>query len=215
MNLKIGKADIIKGFATKGVFPYQLAFTLLIPLRNIFLSPQQLLKRLELKDDLQVMELGSGPGYFGIKIAKRLTNGRLVLADIQQEMLNYAKKRIDKKGLRNVDYYLCNGKTFQFEDNTFDRIFMVTVIGEVENKEEYMQGLHRILKKRGILSVSELAGDPDKMTIKEIRELVENSGFEFYKIYGNEKNYTINFKKSNGTQQTPMRHAAVGWKCED
>lgn len=195
MRLKEKISDITKRFTTKGVFPYELAFTLLIPVRNIFLSPKQLVKRLELRADLQVMEVGPGPGYFSLEIAKRLTRGKLILADIQQEMLNYAQKRLNRKGLTNVDYYLCNGKTFQFEDDTFDRIYLVTVIGEVENKEEYVQEFYRILKKGGILSISELAGDPDKMSITEIKNLAEKNHFSFYKMFGKESNYTMNFKK--------------------
>jgi ubiquinone/menaquinone biosynthesis C-methylase UbiE len=195
MNAEKVTPGIVKRFAAKGVFPYQMAFTLLIPLRNIFLSPKQLIKRLELTNDLQVMEVGPGPGYFSLQIAKSLINGRLVLADIQKEMLDYAKKRLDKRGLTNVDFYLCDGKTFQFEENTFDRIFMVTVIGEVEHKEEYMQELYRILKKGGILSISELAGDPDKMSTSEIKNLAEVHKFSYHNIFGNERNYTINFKK--------------------
>lgn len=195
MRFKEKISDITKRFTTKGVFPYELAFTLLIPVRNIFLSPKQLVKRLELRDDLQVMEVGPGPGYFSLEIAKRLTRGKLILADIQQEMLDYAQKRLNRKGLTNVDYYLCNGKTFQFEDNTFDRIYLVTVIGEVENKEEYVQEFYRILKKGGILSISELAGDPDKMSTTEIKNLAEKNHFSFYKMFGKESNYTMNFKK--------------------
>ncbi len=117
------------------------------------------------------------------------------MADIQQEMLDYAKKRLDKRKLTNVDYYLCDGNTFDFEDNCFDRIYMITVIGEVEKKEEYFREFHRILKKGGILSISEQAGDPDKLTIKATRELAEKQSFSFYKLYGKEKNYTLNFKK--------------------
>lgn len=195
MKSKDKNSQIIKKFASKGVFPYQLAFTLLIPLRNIFLSPKQLIKRLELKDDLKVMEVGPGPGYFSLEVAKKLTHGRMVLADIQQEMLDYAKKRIDKKALTNVEYYRCDGKTFQFPDNTFDRIYLVTVIGEVENKDDYIREFFRLLKKDGILSISELAGDPDKMSIDELKSLTGKHGFSFYNIFGNKKNYTVNFRK--------------------
>lgn len=195
MNHYKQKSDITKRFTSKGVFPYQYAFTLLIPLRNIFLSPRQLIKRLNLKDNMNVLELGPGPGYFSIKIAKAIPKGRLVLADIQQKMLDFAQKRLDKRGIRNVDYYLCDGDSFRFEDNSFDRIFMVTVIGEVKNKNQYFREFHRILKKGGILSISELAGDPDKMTIEEIKEFAHNHDFTFQELFGNEKNYTINFKK--------------------
>jgi len=195
VNNKNYSSDIFKRFVAKGIFPYQFAFTLLIPLRNIFLSPNKLIKRLELKVNMSVLEVGAGPGYFALKIADFLANGKLILTDIQQKMLDYAKKRLDKKNLKNVEYYLCDGEKFDFPDNFFDRIYMVTVIGEIENKELYLNEFYRMLKPGGILSVSELAGDPDKMTAKEVEELVVISGFKFYKIYGNKKNYTVNFIK--------------------
>jgi ubiquinone/menaquinone biosynthesis C-methylase UbiE len=187
--------DIAKRFISKGVYPYQLAFILLIPLRNIFVSPKKLIKRLELRDNLNVLEVGPGPGYFSVKIARMLSVGHLVLADLQQEMLNIAKKRLQKRGLNNVEYYLCNGQTFEFTDKSFDRIFMVTVIGEVENKEAYIKEFERILKPGGIISITEIMGDSDKMSIEDVKLLMQNSHLEFYKLYGTQKNYTINFIK--------------------
>jgi ubiquinone/menaquinone biosynthesis C-methylase UbiE len=191
----MNKNELNKSFSGKGIFPHKYAFTLLTPLRNIFLSPKKLMKRLEIKMDSVVLEVGPGPGYFSIKIAKEVSKGKLVLADIQKEMLNYAKKRIDKKGFKNVVYYLCDGLIFNLPDSYFDRIFMVTVIGEVKNKEIYFGEFFRMLKAEGILSISELAGDPDKLKSNEIKILAEKAGFKFYKFYGNEENYTINFKK--------------------
>lgn len=196
MGKKTGRHDIVKRFASKGVFPFQMAFTLLIPLRNVFLSPGQLIERLELDENSNVLEVGPGPGYFSIKVAKAIAQGKLVLADIQQKMLDFARKRIDKKGITNVDYYLCNGINLEFPDNSFDRIFMVTALGEVENKEAYLKDFYRILSPGGILSVSELAGDPDKLKSGEVKTLVENFGFKFYRMYGNERNYTVNFRKN-------------------
>ncbi len=54
-----------------------------------------------------------------------------------------------------------------------------------------------MLKPEGILLVSELAGDPDKMTTDEIINLIEKHNFKCYNKYGNYKNFTINFKKLN------------------
>ena len=153
------------------------------------------MKRLELQDTFQVLELGPGPGYFSPSVAREIKNGKLYLSDIQQEMLDYAKKRLDKRELRNIEYHLCNGNNFDFPDNFFDRIFMVTVIGEVENKEKYVREFYRMLKPGGILSVSEMAGDPDKMSMKELRELFTKEKFLEYKCFGTRRNYTMNFSK--------------------
>lgn len=186
---------IANSFMGKGVFPPKYAFTLLIPFRNIFLSPKKLIQRLELQKDHHVLEIGPGPGYFSAHIARTVEQGRLVLLDIQQQMLDMAEKRLGKMGIGNVDYILTNGTSFDLESGVFDRIFMVTVIGEVENKDIYLKEITRTLKEDGILSISELAGDPDKMTLEEIQALVCQHGFEVSQIFGTHRNYTINFQK--------------------
>jgi ubiquinone/menaquinone biosynthesis C-methylase UbiE len=195
MNLTISSTETKMSFSSKGVFPHKWAFTLLIPLRNLILSPKKLINRMALENSMQVLEVGPGPGYFSLPVAKKLTNGRLVLADIQPEMIEMARMRLESKGLTNVDYYICNGESFDFPDNSFDRIFLVTVLGEVENKDLYLAEFKRMLKPNGILSISEQAGDPDKLSFIEIRELAEKHGFKFHNIFGSVRNYTINFSK--------------------
>jgi len=141
------------------------------------------------------LEVGPGPGYFSARVAQALPQGKLFLADIQQEMLDYAKKRLTRENINNVEYRLCNGTSLPFSDNIFDVIFMVTVLGEIENKQEYIKEFKRVLRPNGILSISEQAGDPDKMNINEIGELLKNTGFKKEKIYGTNNNFTINFRK--------------------
>jgi len=190
--------EMKKGFATKGVFPHKWAFTLLCPLRNIFLSPRKLIERLDLKENYKVLEVGPGPGYFSISIAKKLKNGRLFLVDIQPEMLEYAERRLKKMKVENVEYRLGNGTTFDFSDEYFDVIVLVAVLGEVENKESYIKEFYRMLTQDGTVSVSELAGDPDKMSIEELRVLFEKHHFYIHAQYGNKRNFTINFRRKNG-----------------
>ena len=193
--MKDKKEDVFNRIAKKGLFPPQLAFTLLIPLRNIILSPKKLVKRLDLKTDYRVLEVGCGPGYFSPKVARAIPNGELVLTDIQREMLRKAQKRLSRKNVSNVEYHLSNGIDFPFKDNEFDCIYMVTVIGEIENQEQYVKEFLRILRPGGIVSISEQAGDPDKMSINEVKNLFNKFNFKFDKIYGSKRNYTINFVK--------------------
>jgi len=183
----------LKRLTSKGVFPYQWAFTLLLPLRNFILSPNELINRLGIKQNATVMELGPGPGYFSLPLAKYLKDGNLILADIQQEMIDYARRRLQKRKIHNVSYYLCNGMSFDFESESIDAIYMITVIGEVENKDDYFKEFYRMLKPDGILSITELAGDPDKMSAEEIIELAGEYQFRLLKQFGNKKNFTLNF----------------------
>ncbi|BDD86533.1 hypothetical protein DPPLL_08980 [Desulfofustis limnaeus] len=203
-----GKGDDVSpenSFSGKGVFPPKYAFTLLIPFRNIFLSPKQLIHRLALQDEHTVLEIGPGPGYFSTHVAQQLKRGKLVLLDIQQEMLDYAKRRLDKRGITNVDYLLTDGARFDLASKAFDRVFMVTVLGEVANQETYLQEIHRILKDDGIVSISELAGDPDKMSIDQLHALTSAQDFETTRIFGNRFNYTINLRKRGHVKSEPIQ----------
>ena len=184
-----------KSFAGKGLFPRCWAFVLLLPFRKFFHPPKRLIERLEINRRSAVLEIGPGPGFFSVEVARFLTDGKLVLADIQQDMLDYAKKRLMKRRMTNVEYYLCHGEEFDLPDAIFDAVFMVMVLGEVPNKEAYLRECFRMLKPGGMLSISEHDGDPDILLTEEVRSLVESAGFVLHRIYGKERNFTINFKK--------------------
>ena len=188
--------SVSRRFAGKGVFPYQMAFTLLIPLRRLLLSPAALVNRLDLAAGHHVLEIGPGPGYFSLEAAKRLPQGRLYLYDIQPEMLAHARRRLKKRGYTNVEYHRAGGARFPFADNTFDRIFLVTVLGEVANRDVYLQEIARTLKPGGVVSVTEMQGDPDKLEEEELDALFPAAGLEKGRRYRTFAGFTLNFSKN-------------------
>jgi ubiquinone/menaquinone biosynthesis C-methylase UbiE len=185
----------IHSFSGKGLFPAKYAFTLLIPLRKFILSPKKLLKQLNPQKKSLILEVGPGPGFFSEYVAKAIPEGKLILFDIQESMLNIAKKRLSKKSINNVEYILSNGNKFPFPDNYFDIIFMVTVLGEVQNKDNYIKEFYRVLKKDGIIAISEQKGDPDLISVDELKNIFNKSNFSFTERYGNILFYTLIFKK--------------------
>lgn len=190
--------EIFLAVAGKGsVFPHQLAFTLLIPLRNFILSPKELVRRLGVRSDGRILEVGCGPGYFSPALARAVPLGELVLADIQPEMLAKAQRRLEKSGIANTAFHLCVGSYFPFADGSFDRIVLVTVLGEVADQVAYLAEFHRLLAPCGLLSVSESVGDADKLSRAELTELLARHGFAPVQQFGNERNYTLNFGKTD------------------
>jgi ubiquinone/menaquinone biosynthesis C-methylase UbiE len=98
-----------------------------------------------------------------------------------------------KKEVSQTSSTICATESlFRFVDNTFDRIFLVTVLGEVENQSAYLGEFRGMLKTGGILSISELAGDPDKIPAESLRKLTASAGFSFCRLYGSKWNYTMN-----------------------
>jgi len=190
------KKNIMERFAGKGVYPHQLAWVLLLPFRNLYLSPKKLIRRLELKDDFRVLELGPGPGYFSPRVARAIPKGKLYLADIQAEMLEKAARRLRKRKAVNFETVRLDGTSLPFANDFFDVIYLVTVLGEISEQETYAREMHRILKPGGIVSISEQAGDPDSLPLEGVQKLLEPAGFALDKVFGKGRTYTANFRKA-------------------
>ena len=187
---------ILRRFFGKGTYPSQLSFWLDFPLRRLILSPQKLADRLHLRENFRVLEIGPGPGYFSVEVAQRIPQGHLELFDIQKEMLEKARCKIEKARLHNVGFTQGDATNLPFGENEFDVVFLVAVLGEVSDKVRCLSAIYRILKPSGLLSITEQPGDPDFLPLSVVRSLAEKQGFEFVGSYGKKKNYTANFRKS-------------------
>lgn len=103
------------------------------PLRRLFLSPHDLVERLALSETSRVLELGPGPGYFSAALAKQVHRGELVLLDIQPEMLEKARRKLESMGCRNAHYTADANTELPYADGRFDVALLVSVLGEVSD----------------------------------------------------------------------------------
>ncbi|GAB4342529.1 MAG: methyltransferase domain-containing protein [Candidatus Abyssubacteria bacterium] len=177
--------------------PYTEAHHLLNPLRKLVLSPKKLVRRLDLKPDSAVLELGPGPGYFSLEVAQAVPHGRLVLVDIQQEMLDMARQRLESRGFTNVDYRKADATSLPFDTESFDVAFLVAVLGEVPDRDACLREIRRVLRPSGLLSLTEQnLGDPHFISRPEMLRSVHAAGFQRCAQFGLSFNYTMNFRKS-------------------
>lgn len=176
--------------------PYTRARHLLNPIRALVLSPGMLVRRLELKPDFRVLELGPGPGYFSPAVARAVPRGKLVLVDVQPEMLDMARKRLDAQGVSNAECHQADACALPFEDASFDVAFLVAVLGEIPDRIACLKELHRVLRPDGLLSVTEMRlPDPDAVSLPDLRKSVEEAGFRYHSRHGHFFQYTLGFKR--------------------
>jgi SAM-dependent methyltransferase len=192
-------ASGIKKALARGVFPHEVSFFLELPWRNIMLSPQTLAARLSLTTTSQVLEVGAGSGFYSAEVARKVSEGHLELLDLQAEMLKKAQQKLEAKKLSNVGYTLAEAGLLPFKAESFDAIFLVAVLGEVRNQKAFLSEAHRVLKPKGILSISEHLPDPDFLSLARVKLLVEKEGFGLFQSYGVKWSYTVNFRKSEAT----------------
>jgi ubiquinone/menaquinone biosynthesis C-methylase UbiE len=163
-----------------------------------------IVRRLGLRPTDHVLEIGPGPGFFSIAVAKRVPQGRLVLFDIQPEMLEKAAARLAAVGLENFETREGSAELLPFPDDSIDTVFLVAVLGEVPDPLRGMKEAARVLKPGGRLSITEVPGDPDFLSEDQLRALGQDAGLEAERRFGISRFYTLNFKKPSGDSEEPL-----------
>lgn len=200
MNITKWK-DVWRRFAGKGVYPYELAFLLDSPVRNLILPPQNLADQLHLIPNAHVLEIGPGPGFFSREVVRRVSGGHLVLFDIQAEMLKISRKKLEQGSAGNVSYVQGDAVALPFSSSRFDVVFLVTVLGEVTEIDACLGSISRLLRPDGVLSVTEMKGDADALSQNDIIQLAEQRGFRFAEDFSFWGGYTANFRRASDTAE--------------
>jgi len=176
-------------------FPHQAAFLIDNPIRRALVKPARIIDKLRLAGSERVLELGPGPGFFSVEIARRLTGGRLELFDVQPEMLEKARHQLQQAGLSDVGFTVGQASDgLPFPHNSFDVAFLAAVIGEVPDKQSCLHALGQVLKPGGRLVFVEMFPDPDRLSVQELRDLVEPENFEFVEASGNRWETIVGFR---------------------
>jgi ubiquinone/menaquinone biosynthesis C-methylase UbiE len=187
--------DIWRRLAGRGVYPHQCAFLRLLPFRRMQLSPVRLLRHLHLSPSERVLELGPGPGFFSIDVARAIPDGRLTLVDIQREMLQKARRRLQRNHVHNVGFVQADGAALPFPSGRFDVVFLVAALGEVSDPKSCLLSISRVLCPGGRLSIAEVAGDPDSLHEEDLEQLAQGSCLEFVRSAYLRGGYIATFRR--------------------
>lgn len=171
----------------------------LIELDNPFTVANQarvIIEHLDLKAGMQVLDVGCGPGRLTIPIASKIKpNGHVVAMDIQKEMLFRVQEKAQAAHITNIKFLNAGIGEGRLNQDQFDRVLLVTVLGEIPKQESALQEIFNSLKIGGILSVTESCFDPHFQRIKTVIKLAGKVGFKQKKLIGNRFAYTIQFEK--------------------
>ncbi len=146
-----------------------------------------------------VLELGPGPGYFSVEVARRVgPEGRLVCVDIQPEMIGALRRRLLREGVSNALPTVGDALALPLADCSVDCAFLVTVLGELPDRPKALAELRRVLKPGGILSIAETLPDPDYQFPDVVRDLCRASGFRLLEHHRCLLGFTMNFAADGG-----------------
>jgi ubiquinone/menaquinone biosynthesis C-methylase UbiE len=139
-------------------YPARLAFLLDIPLRGLRPKPATLARRLAHGGQTSLLEIGPGSGVYTEALLALEPRLRLVCLDLQPEMLHKLRRRL---GHRSPSLVCADASALPFRDRAFDRILLVSVLGEVPKRNHALSECARILSSDGAVLVAESVIDPD------------------------------------------------------
>jgi len=160
------------------------------------IGTQTTLDRIGLESGQRVLEVGPGPGRLLIPAARRvLPGGDVVGLDIQPGMIARLEERAEQAGIANLKAVLGDATLPQFPPQSYDIIYLCTVLGEIPDREAALRQCYDALKPGGVLSITEIFPDPHFQARRTVQKLADTTGFQLKDIQGSWYFYTVRFVK--------------------
>jgi protein-L-isoaspartate O-methyltransferase len=158
--------------------PYGQRFWVEAP--HPLITRQRLAQVLAPETGERLLEIGPGTGYYTLGLADAVgREGGLEIFDIQQEMLDHTMQQVGDRGLSNVTATQGDATALPYAEDSFDAVVLVTVLGEIPEREAALAEVKRVLKDGGRLVVGELFGDPHFQGLAGLRRRCEEAGLSF------------------------------------
>ena len=153
------------------------------PKRDAWQKPHEVIQALKLKPDAVVVDIGSGTGYFSVRLAHMVSQGRVYGLDAEPDMVKYLADRAKRAGLNNVKAVLVKPGEVALPEKA-DLVILVDVYHHIENREAYFRQLQRSLKPGGRIAVIDFTmnspeGPPKAARIapEQVRAELQRAGY--------------------------------------
>ena len=116
-----------------------------------FLNPNEILKNLELKENMVAVDFGSGSGGWALPLAKKLENGKVYAIDILEEPLSALRAKAKLEKVSNVQTILADVEKGMetLKEASCDLVLMTNLLFQCGNKKKVLEEGKRVLKKGG------------------------------------------------------------------
>ena len=163
---------------SKGICPVEKAGELDNSIRKLLQNPQKILKPY-IHEGMTVLDLGCGPGFFSIEIAKLLIDsGKVIAADLQEGMLDKVRQKIKGTELeKRITLHKCQEESINLNEKV-DFVLAFCMIHEVPNQDKLFRELKSIVKPNGQLFIIEPKFHVSKKSFDLMIERVKEIGFE-------------------------------------
>ena len=159
------------------ICPVEKAGSLDNRIRRWFQNPQKIL-RPYIKEGMTVLDIGCGPGFFSIDMARMVgKTGRVIASDLQEGMLQKVRDKI--KGTEfeeRIKLHKCEENKIGVS-NHVDFVLLFYMVHEVQDKGKFFDEIGAILRPNGQVLVVEPPFHVSKSAFEETIKKAKNVGF--------------------------------------
>jgi SAM-dependent methyltransferase len=128
------------------------------PARDAWQKPHEVIRTLALAPDAAVADIGSGTGYFAVRLAHIVAKGRVYGVDIEPDMVKYLAERAEREGLANL-FSVAGRPDDPRLPTKVDLVLMVDVYHHLRNRERYFARLAGSLKPGARVAIIDFRGE--------------------------------------------------------
>jgi SAM-dependent methyltransferase len=167
------------------------------PLRRQIQKPERLVAALGINPGSRLLEIGPGSGSYTQAFARAVgQDGSVIAIDIDLSVLNKLQATLSVSKLYNVFPLVADVHQPPFASHVFERIYMITVIGEIPDASVAVRSFHDLSAPGGRLMFSELLFDPDFTLPRTLRSWAQAADLRELQLDGGLLSYSITFARS-------------------
>ena len=151
-------------------------------------KPELVIQAMELREGMNVAEIGAGTGFFSRRIAKAVgPTGKVYAEDIQPQMIDLLEQYTAREGVENIVTVLGTETDPKLPARGIDRILLVDVYHEFQKPEPMLAHIRDSLAPGGTVTLVEyrLEGNTashinikHRMSVKQVLAEWNAAGFE-------------------------------------
>jgi ubiquinone/menaquinone biosynthesis C-methylase UbiE len=147
-------------------------------------APDQAVRAMRLPPDAVVADIGAGTGYFTFRIAALIPAGRVYAVDIQPEMLDIIRKRMQRRSVENVIPVEGEPDDPSLPERAIDAVLLVDAYHEFAYPYEMMRGIVRSLRPGGRVFLIEYRGEDPRIPIKPLHKMTRQQAIREMQAVG-------------------------------
>lgn len=122
--------------------------------RDEWQFPQKVIQSLEIRSGDQVADLGSGSGYFTLRLADAAgPTGKVYAVDVDQGLNEALASRARQQGYGNIEVILARYDDPLLPKESVDMIFTSNTYHHIENRSSYFANVKQTLKPEGRIAI--------------------------------------------------------------